>query len=277
MIKAISDLSKLIIAMMPSYDTYIETNHRQGRDRFGLWRSLAVKGVEQRFRWIVQGRFVMGSPEVEVGRFGGEKQHEVILTQSYWLAETACTQALWQAIVEENPSHFKGGQRPVESVSFEDIKKFLAVLNTQQAGFDCRLPSEAEWEFACRAGTQTTFSWGTEIDVDKANYCGTWEWDGIPHKNSVQQTTDVKGYPPNEWGLYEMHGNVWEWCTHYDGEDYPARPVSELLGPEEGVVHVVRGGGWDNSGRDCRAACRRLRQSSLRNYHLGFRLASPGV
>ena len=120
----------------------------------------------QRFRWIQPGSFVMGSPEEENGRYDDETPHQVNLSQGYWLADTACTQALWQAVMGNNPSQFKGENRPVDSVSWNDVQQFIETLNQQQPGLNLRLPSEAEWEYACRAGTTGAFNFEGELSLD---------------------------------------------------------------------------------------------------------------
>ena len=246
-----------------------------GRDQYGLYADAEILKITQRFRWIEPTSFMMGSPEDEEGRDSDETQHQVILTQGYWLAETACTQELWQAVMRGNQSYFKGEQLPVESVNWEDAQNFLRKLNNSHPQLQLRLPTEAEWENACRAGTSGAFQFDGELSLDKVNYRGTWEhesdrWGG----GALRQTTEVKNrkYRPNAWGLYQMHGNVWEWCQDCYG-DYPAQPVIDPQGPESGAYRVLRGGSWINFGRHCRSAIRRDNVPSDRYNGLGFRLA----
>jgi formylglycine-generating enzyme required for sulfatase activity len=191
---------------------------RAQRDTYGFYIDFSIAGIPQRFRWIEPTAFLMGSPKDEAGRYDNETQHEVILTQGYWLAETACTQALWQAVTGDNPSNFKGENNPVENVSWKDITdKFLTQVNKQYPQLKLRLPTEAEWENACRAGTSSLYSFGDEITKEQANF-------------AASRAAEVKSYPPNQWGLYEMHGNVWEWCQDYWYGRYPAGSVIDPQG-----------------------------------------------
>ncbi|WP_292917907.1 formylglycine-generating enzyme family protein [Nitrosomonas sp.] len=243
-----------------------------GRDQYGFYADAEVSGVIQRFRWIEPNNFMMGSPANEAGRYDWEHQHPVILTQGYWLAETVCTQELWQAVMRKNPSSFKREQLPVESVSWEDVQNFLKQLNNSHPQLQLRLPTEAEWENACRTGTESAFHFGSDIALDKANYRGTWDDYDNWGEGALQQTAAVRSYASNAWGLYEMHGNVWEWCQdRYD--EYPAERVIDPQGPESGAYRVLRGGSWIDGGRDCRSAYRYYDDPSLRSRRIGFRLA----
>ncbi|MEQ8568979.1 MAG: formylglycine-generating enzyme family protein [Deltaproteobacteria bacterium] len=248
---------------------------RGGNDQFGRWASFEVAGVEQVMRWIPGGTFLMGSPEDEEERHEGETQHEVTLSEGYWLAETPCTQALWSAVMNDEPSGFKGPQRPVEQVSFDDVQVFLATLNAQVPGLDLVLPTEAQWERACRAGSA------------EAPYgpLGAVAWYA---ENSEGETHDVKTREPNAWGLHDMLGNVREWCA--DGakgwgepDPYPDGPVTDPLAePGERPYRVMRGGSWLDFARSVRAAFRYAFHRDDRLEHVGFRLArgraqsSPG-
>lgn len=188
--------------------------------------SISDSLFEQRFRYIPPQTFLMGSPKDEPSRQDNEIQHEVTLSQGYWLADTTVTQAFWEVITGENPSHFKGDKRPVEKVSWDDAQDFINQLKQQWPLLEIRLPSEAEWECACRAGTSTAFSFGSKSDLnlEKVNYSG--KWDGW---NSDGETKDVSSFPANSLGLYEMHGNVFEWCQDWYGE-YPADAVTDPQG-----------------------------------------------
>jgi formylglycine-generating enzyme required for sulfatase activity len=143
-----------------------------GEDRHGLWMAFRYRDVRQCLRWIAPGEFQMGSPESEAERYDNETQHQVILTQGYWLADTVCTQALWQAVLGDNPSHFKGEDRPMENVNWNDAQRFIARLNELVPGGGFRLPTEAEWEYACRAGTRMAFWFGDQITPEQVNYDG---------------------------------------------------------------------------------------------------------
>lgn len=247
------------------------------RDIYGVYDFVDIMGIPQRFRWIEPSAFMMGSPdgkngEAEEGRYDDETQHEVILTQGYWLAETTCTQVLWQAVMGENPSSFKGDNNPVESVSWNDItEKFLPRVNKQYPELKFRLPTEAEWENACRAGTAGAFNFEGELSLDKVNYSGVFGEAGWAD-GALQKTAEVKSYPPNQWGLYEMHGNVYEWCQD-KFSDYPAEPVVDPVQEQAGSVRVLRGGSWIGNGRDCRSADRFALDPSDRLNFCGFRLA----
>ncbi len=237
----------------------------QGADlAYGLYLDLEIAGVVQRFRWIEAGEFSMGSPEDEAGRDADEgPRHRVRLTVGYWLAETACTQALWQAVMRNNPSRFGyDPEKPVERVSWYDVRGFLRRVQATLSGVEAALPSEAEWEYACRAGSETAYAWGGEITNEDANHAG-----------QSSGTLPVKSYPPNAWGLYEMHGNVWEWCAdgrrRYDGGDQ-----KNPRGPEGNrALRVVRGGSWVDEAGWLRSAYRSGWHHDDRDVDLGFRFA----
>jgi uncharacterized protein (TIGR02996 family) len=225
-----------------------------------------AKGVDMTFAWIAPGTFLMGSPPEEPKRFEDETLHEVTLPQGFYLGIHAVTQAQWQAVMGNNPSHFKGKKRPVECVSWEDCQAFCTKLS-QRDGKRYILPSEAEWEYACRAGTTTPFHFGETISTDQANYNGTkGEYRG--------RTMSVGSFPPNAWGLFDMHGNVWEWCQdeHRSYEDINTKDVLNTENKEESA-RVLRGGSWYSHARSCRAAFRFRVAPGYRNTFLGFRVA----
>jgi formylglycine-generating enzyme required for sulfatase activity len=236
-----------------------------GQDRYGPWCAFQLGEVEQRLRWMPPGRFRMGSPADEAGRFRDEgPQHEVVLTEGFWLCDTPCTQALWQAVMGSNPSRFKEAKRPVEQVSWEDCQQFLLQLHRQLPELPLTLPTEAQWEYACRAGTTTA---RYEADLDAI----AWY-----QENSGRKTHEVRQKQPNAWGLYDMLGNVWEWC--YDGmRDYTETRVVDPVGPTEaGVWRAVRGGGWGSDALIVRAADRGAVDPGVRDGVLGFRGSSSG-
>ncbi len=232
----------------------------KGEDDHGAFVEVSVEGAKQRLRWIAPGRFLMGAPETEEGRSAnGGPQHEVTLTQGFWLASTPCTQALWKAVTGKNPSRFISPQRPVERVSWKDCQRFLEALNGKLPGLDARLPTEAEWEYACRAGS-TASSYAPNLG-SIAWYCA----------NSGNKTHGVARKEPNAWGLYDMLGNVWEWCADaYAG--YAAEAQRDPL-RQEGSRRVFRGGSWDDTASYVDAACRLWFGSGIRGDGLGFRLA----
>ncbi len=244
-----------------------------GQDEYGLYADFVYQGIGQRFRWIAPGRFWMGSAEGEAERYDDELRHEVLLTQGYWLADTACTQGLWEVVMGNNPSGFKkGGAWPVEQVSWDDIGVFLDRLNKLAPGLEARLPSEAEWEFACRAGSESPFSFGANITPEQVNYDGNYPYAGGEKGLYREETVEVKELACNGWGLYQMHGNVWEWCAdRYGG--YAEGLATDPLGPTEGVDRVLRGGSWVSVARFCRSAYRFRHEPDYRNRDLGFRLA----
>ena len=248
-------------------------------DEHGRWAefSLDHEGgtVTQRLRWIAPGTFLMGSPDDEAERYEDEgPQHEVTLTTGYWLFDTAVTQALWLAVMGKNPSRFKDPDRPVENVSWDDCRLFMQILNTLKPGLDLTLPSEAQWEYACRAGTRTPFSFGAAITPELANYNGNYPYAGGEKGQYRQEAVAVKRYQPNPWGLYQMHGNVDEWCLDR-ARDYSQDKVTDPLGPtERGALHVVRGGSW---GDEARALRGKRRPAADRTGGAGRVVLSPEV
>ena len=254
-----------------------------GEDCYGLWMSLNYKGIICVFRWMQPGSFIMGSPIDEKGRNNNEQPHNVTLSQGFWMAETTVTQALWQAVMGDNPSKFQKGQfqkgetdnHPVEQVNWEDAHHFIDKLNALHPALRVQLPSEAQWEYACRAGTATAFNFEGDISLKHVNYCGVWDWNTSDDwgDDAIKQTTAVKSYPCNQWGLFEMHGNVWEWCEDWYQADLGKNAVTDPLGADTGDFRVLRGGSWIGSGRYCRSARRRRRTPSRRNGSIGFRLS----
>jgi formylglycine-generating enzyme required for sulfatase activity len=254
-----------------------------GDDPYGLWAEMEIEGVAQRLRWIEPGTFRMGSPEDEPERFPDEgPRHRVLISRGYWLADTACTQGLWRAVMGANPSHFKQGpeapSRPVDTVSWDDVQGFLARMDARLPGARAELPSEAEWEYACRAGTETPFSFGADITPEQVNYNGNYPYAGGKKGLYRETTVPVKSLPANPWGLYEMHGNVWEWCAD-DLRDYRARSETDPRGGEgEGVPRrVLRGGSWNFSAGWARAAFRIRNVRVTRSINLGFRFALRSI
>lgn len=245
-----------------------ELNH----DKIGLYLDLAIKGVSQRCRWIPPGTFDMGSPATEKQRYHNEAQHQVTLTQGFWLADTACTQAFWRAVMKENPAYFTDNENnPVEQVSWDDVRKFIKQLNQLVPGLAAKLPSEAQWEYACRAGTVTPFCFGKNITPEQVNYDGNFPYAGGVGGLYRRKTVPVKSLPANAWGLYEMHGNVWEWCEDWY-DDYPETPVTDPSGSDTGSARVLRGGSWSNHGWRTRSANRGWYTPVNLDNYIGFRL-----
>ena len=247
-----------------------------GQDRYGLWQGVYIDDIEIRFRWLPPGEFMMGSPPDEPERLDTEDpQHRVRFEQGFWLAETACTQALWQAVMGKNPSHFEGEENPVENVSWNDAQQFIEKINRLHPGLELRLPSEAEWEYACRAGTATPFWFGSELTTDKANYNGNYPYADGPKGEYREETVPARHFQPNPWGLYQMHGNVWEWCEDRWHDDYEGAPEDGqpwLTGGDEELA-VLRGGSWFSFGWYLRSTYRDRGLRGSRNDNSGFRLA----
>jgi formylglycine-generating enzyme required for sulfatase activity len=250
-----------------------------GTDSYGLYADLDIKDIPQRFRWIEPGTFFMGSPESEAGRYGDEVQHQVTLTQGFWLADTTVTQSQWQAVMGNNPSSFTDNpNNPVENVSWNDIQDFIQKLNARIPDLQAKLPTEAQWEYACRAGTTTPFSFGDNITPEQVNYHGNNPYSGGEKGLYREKTVPVKSLPANPWGLFEMHGNVREWCQDMWQEKLSASPITDpegvTGGGKAGVRRVVRGGSWYDDGGGCRSACRDGDGPVVRlNSDLGFRLS----
>lgn len=236
-----------------------------GQDSFGKWVTAVIAGVDVRFRWCAPGRFTMGSPVSEEGRWDVEgPQHDVKFRLGFWLAEVPVTQALWSAVMHSNPSRFKAHDRPVEQVSWDDCQHFLAKAS-DPAELALRLPTEAEWEYACRAGTSGPSWLGTSDPAALAAIAWTSD-------NSGEETHPVAGKEPNPWGMFDMLGNVFEWTSDWYGP-YADDPVIDPRGPEHGTERVRRGGAWSGGPGKARAAFRFANGPIARFDYLGFRLA----
>ena len=245
---------------------------RMRTDQYGLYADLMFKGVTQRFRWIQPGNFLMGSLEGDTERLEKEcPLHKVILTEGYWLADTACSQALWLAVMDNNPSEFKGIERPVEKVTWNDVGSFLEKLNSENRDVAFALPTEAQWEFACRAGSDTPFSFGEDLTIHQANYNSDYSGTDAEKDGYRAKTVEVKALPCNEWGLYQMHGNIYEWCLDRYS-NYPRESPIDPLG-STGAYQVLRGGSWFTSSWDCRSAARGWSKSDYGHDWAGFRLS----
>ncbi len=227
--------------------------------------------------WIPSGTFLMGSAEDEPDRQDDEHQHQVTLTQGFWLGVTVVTQEQYQQVMGTNPSRFASGginaERvagqdtrgfPVERVRWEEGMEFCQRLSEQEPGWSYTLPTEAQWEYACRAGTSTPFHFGEELTTELANYA-----------RHSERPSPVGSYPPNAFGLFDMHGNVCEWCLDWYGRDYYQKsPSSDPQGPGRGSLRVIRGGSWNYSAGYCRSSYRFGRIPPNRLGLLGFRLAA---
>ena len=244
--------------------------------------------------YIPPGSFQMGSPEDELGRFESEApQHPVTLAQPFFMGKYPVTQAQWQAVVSlpqvdrdlnADPAKFKADNRPVEQISWDDAVEFCQRL-ARATNRPYRLPTEAEWEYACRAGTTTPFHFGPSITTDLANYRGTdWEYEGKtssgaygdgPHGEFRKETTEVGSFDvANAFGLYDMHGNVWEWCQDTWHKTYEGAPAdgSAWISSDEREYSVLRGGSWYDFPGYCRSATRDVNAPDSRGNGTGFRV-----
>jgi formylglycine-generating enzyme required for sulfatase activity len=233
-----------------------------------------INSVGMEFVLIPAGKFVMGSPPDEPGRDDDERQHEVSISKPFYLQTTEVSQGQWVRIMGDIPSHFKGcgDYCPAEKVSWNDAQKFISKLNQMESTNKYRLPTEAEWEYACRAETKTPFFTGECISTDQANYNGYIPGNNCPQGKGRKRTVNVGSFQPNAWGLYDMHGNVWEWCQDWYG-DYPTGPITDPIGPAEGRHRVLRGGSWRAHAWDQRSATRLASGPDYRGDYDGFRVA----
>jgi formylglycine-generating enzyme required for sulfatase activity len=222
------------------------------------------------FKVIPAGTFTMGSPSDELVRASDETQHQVTLSNAYYMQTTEVTQAQWEAVMGDNPSWFPGcSDCPVENVSWNDVQEFIDKLNAMGEG-TYRLPTEAEWEYACRADSTTAFANG-EITEKYCGYDPNLDAMGWYCYNSGDETHPVAQKEPNAWGLYDMHGNVWEWCQDWHGS-YPTGAVTDPTGPSSGTYRVLRGASWHDNAKSTRSANRHWSLPDERNGCHGFRV-----
>jgi formylglycine-generating enzyme required for sulfatase activity len=256
-----------------------------------FYRALSVAApADTNLVFIQPGTFTMGSPTREVLRDSNEAQHTVTISRGFWMGKFLVTQGDYLAVIGSNPSYFTSANgysddltRPVESVSWVNATNYCA-LRTQQeragglipTNYLYRLPTESEWEYACRAGTTTAFYLGSGLHSGQANFNGQYEYDAAlgqinnPNGINLGETTPVGSYPANGWGLYDMIGNVFEWCRDWYGA-YPAGSVTDPQGTVSGSSRVLRGGDWDISAESCRSAFRGFGSPAGQDY-IGFRV-----
>jgi len=249
------------------------------------------------FVYIAPGSFLMGSPVDEEGREEDEIQHEVTLSKGFYMQVTEVNLDQWRAFVQDtgyvstaektgcmalkdsewevrkgydwkNPGFSQEGGHPVTCVSWNDTRAFADWLSEKE-GAAFRLPTEAEWEYACRAGTSTRFWWGDDKNCEKANFGNSWT--NECGRDEPLRTVKTASYSPNPWGLHDMHGNAWEWALDWFA-DYPEGPVTDPSGPEWGERRAVRGGSWWSYSRYCRSASRVRNSPDQAFQTLGFRL-----
>jgi len=237
---------------------------------------------------IPPGSFSMGSPKEEIeitGKTFEGPQTEVTISKLFWMGKHEITQAQYQVVMGNNPSNFKGdSDLPVEQVSWPEVMEFCSKLNVElesmlPAGYVFRLPTEAEWEYACRAGTTTIFSYGDFLYSSElckfANYCdsnSTYDWADKNANDGFAHTAPVGSLKPNPWGLHDMHGNVWEWCLDWYLNFYRGGSAIDPTGPNSGNFLVYRGGSWSDSAEHCRSASRSAGNKDHRIFCVGFRI-----
>ncbi|MBT3310970.1 MAG: formylglycine-generating enzyme family protein [Desulfobacterales bacterium] len=261
-------------------------------------RSKSIKNsIGMEFVYINPGTFIMGSPPGEYGRFPNEVQHKVTITKGFYIQTTEVTQRQWKSVMGSNPSYFIncGDDCPVEQVSWEDVQEFIKKLNHMEGENRYRLPTEAEWEYSCRAGSTTVIYSGERSIIGRnndppldqiawyggnscVNYSGGYDctnWPGRQYSCPNCGTNKVAQKEPNAWGLYDMMGNVWEWCQDWEG-DYPEGSVTDPQGPADGLFRTERGGCWLYIARYCRSAQRFEDTPDIRDNTIGFRLLSTG-
>ncbi|GAX35757.1 bifunctional serine/threonine-protein kinase/formylglycine-generating enzyme family protein [Nodularia sp. NIES-3585] len=230
-------------------------------------------GVSLEMVQIPGGTFTMGSPAEEAKRGDNEGPQYQVNVSGFSMGRYPVTQAQYQAIMGTNPAHFKGDKRPVEQVSWDDAIEFCQKLS-QKTGKIYRLPSEAEWEYACRAGTVTPFYFGETITTDLVNYYGNYPYASAPKGEYRDQTTNVGNFPPNSFGLHDMHGNIFEWCQDIYNSSYQGAPIdgTPWLDGSDSNIKPLRGGSWNSYAWNCRSAPRGRVGLAHRSYVVGFRL-----
>jgi formylglycine-generating enzyme required for sulfatase activity len=255
-------------------------------------RAEPIKAVPSGFVRINGGTFLMGSHSSEAERSDREGPQHKVTVSAFYMGKYEVTQAKYESVMGTNPSRFTGSNLPVESVTWNDAVKYcnrlsqregltsayqisgtIVTCNWNANGY--RLPTEAEWEYACRAGTTTPFNTGNNITTNQANYDGNYPYKGNPAGTYREETTAVGSFAPNAWGLYDMHGNVWEWCWDWYGS-YSSGAQTNPRGPVSGSNRVRRGGGWYGDGRSLRSAGRSYDYGPSNGLsNLGFRLVRP--
>ncbi len=243
--------------------------------------SFAVPGLEIEMIWVEPGSFLMGSPEDEPGRKGDEKQHRVTLTQGYWLGKFEVTREQYYKLKRDRAYNLKATEKrlPAANLAWESAREFIDTLNENERtagrlpeGYEYGLPTEAQWEFACRAGTKTAFSFGATLTIEQANFNGKTSYSFSDKNNKKDDELTVVGsYPANAWGFHDMHGNVAEWCedTYID---YPANPVTDPFGVGDYQFPVIRGGSFEQYANSCRSASRNSNGTTFYYKSFGFRL-----
>ena len=220
------------------------------------------------------GSFMMGSPESEPGRNDDEVLHRVVISRLFYIGQHEVTQAEWTKVMGSNPSHFSGCEKcPVEQVDFYQVNEFLSRINANNSAMRFRLPTEAEWEYACRAGGSTPFGTGTSLTTAQANFDGRYQAASAEDGAAYDKTVPVGKFPPNAWGLHDMHGNVWEWTNDWYGP-YEPRRDTDPRGSDTGPKRVIRGGSWHFDADSARCGLRYTHSPQDKGFSLGFRVVA---
>lgn len=234
-------------------------------------------GIEMEFCFIPAGEFFMGSPETDADRNTDEFRHRVVISEPFWMGKYPVTQTQWEAVAGPCPDEkgwkFPGPENPAERISWYDCREFFEKLNEMNRRLRFALPTEAQWEYACRAGTTTPFSFGDTFTAGQVNFAGKFDLRGsVIGMLNRERTVPVGSLgSPNPWGLHDMHGNVWEWCRDwYDEDYYRVSPLKDPEGPPSGKFRVRRGGSWSDYASDCRSAKRARGEG--RSWDVGFRV-----
>jgi sulfatase modifying factor 1 len=247
----------------------VQEDETKNESTITLGENFTVHDLNLDMIWVKPGTFTMGSPVSEAKQNILNRQHQVTLTKGFYLGKYEVTQAQWKQVMGDNPSHFKGADRPVEKVTWNRAVDFCNKLTEMEKkvgrvpqGMFYQLPTESQWEYACRSGTTTKYSWGDDIDPKLTNY-----------KDSGLKKTGVVGsYRPNAWGFYDMHGNVGEWTADWFGI-YPSGSVTNPFGPQTGSTRALRGGSWGHDGTILRSAKRHSGDPNVRFFRIGFRVS----
>ena len=258
--KHILGFMALVLAAVASAQNAVSASNVAGRKTGDVMSITLPGGAEMEMIWCAPGSFDMGSPVTEAGRLDDETRRTVSISKGFWLGKYEVMQRQWESVMRTNPSKFKEPDRPVETVSWNDCDMFIRRVNASLKDMMVRLPTEAEWEYACRAGSTAPVSGSGQI-ADMAWY----------DTNSDNQTHVVGQNKPNAWGFYDMHGNVLEWCSDWFSVPSADKAV-DPKGPPSGSFKMLRGGCWFFYDRDCRSAYRLKREPRLRNCIFGFRL-----
>jgi formylglycine-generating enzyme required for sulfatase activity len=259
------------------------TLHRYRRSNKSYTEDLG-DGVKLKLMLIPAGEFLMGAPEDELDSTEDERPQHRVQVPQFLMGRYPVTQAQWRVVagypqesqkLDPNPSEFKGDNHPVEDVSWEDAQEFCQRLSTKSGKTYC-LPSEAQWEYACRAGTTTPFHHGEMITPELVNYDGNYTHNDSPEGEYREQTSEVGIFPANDWGLHDMHGNVLEWCEdgwHDDYEGAPTNGQAWFESDKKELRRLLRGGSWLTDPGNCRSACRNYLTRDNRYTYIGFRVS----